>query len=52
MSARYVSVYGGGEIAYPIIIPANCTALIRLPDGQEQSVGAGRHSFREVHHES
>ncbi|MGN0747005.1 MAG: family 78 glycoside hydrolase catalytic domain [Aristaeellaceae bacterium] len=57
--ARYDSVYGTvesgweireGEIAYTIAIPANCTAMIRLPDGQERSVGAGYHTFREERH--
>ena len=55
--AVYLSVYGQVEsgwqwdenkILYTIIVPANCTAEIRLPGGKTVTVSAGRYTFEEV----
>ena len=54
--ARYNSVYGmvesrwekrDGKTVYTIVVPANCTAEIRLPGGTEKTVGAGEYVFEE-----
>lgn len=48
--ARYLSVYGeitsgwrreGGRSEFSVTVPANCTALVRLPDGSEREQGPG-----------
>ena len=48
--AAYNSVYGeiesgwkreGGETVFTVTVPANCTALVRLPDGSEREQNAG-----------
>ena len=52
--AEYMSPYGKvisgwkkteSGIAYEIVIPANIAAEIILPDGREEMVGAGMHTF-------
>ena len=52
--ASYLSPYGKVEsrwgknkekLTFTIIIPANCTAEIRLPDGRKETVTAGRHEY-------
>ena len=52
----YDSVYGivesrwkreDGRIVYTAVIPANCTAEVRLPSGVVKTVGAGAHTFEE-----
>ena len=52
--ASYLSPYGkvesrwektGNSIRYTITIPANCTAEISLPDGQQFEVTAGVHEY-------
>lgn len=52
--ASYLSPYGkvesrwekaGNSIRYAITIPANCTAEIRLPDGQTKQVSAGTYEL-------
>lgn len=52
--AEYMSPYGKvisgwkkteSGIAYEIVIPANTAAEIILPDGREEMVGAGTHTF-------
>ena len=54
--ARYNSVYGmvesrwekrDGKTVYTIVVPANCTAEIRLPGGTKQTVTAGEYRFEE-----
>lgn len=51
---RYDSLYGrvtsrwekdGDKVRIEIVIPANCEASIRLPDGRVESVKAGRHHY-------
>ena len=53
--AVYTSVYGRVEsawqrdaqgICYSVVIPANCTALLRLPDGTEETLLPGSHTIR------
>lgn len=53
--AVYISVYGRVEsgwekdehgIGYSIVIPANCTAAVTLPDKETVVLGAGTHTFR------
>ena len=48
--ARYLSVCGeitsgwrreGGKTEFTVAVPANCTALVRLPDGSEREQGPG-----------
>ena len=34
-----------GKTVYTVVIPANCTASIELPDGKKQSVAAGEYCF-------
>ena len=55
--ASYRSIYGEiksgwersrGTTVYTVTVPANCTALIRLPGGHEETVGAGEHRFEET----
>lgn len=50
----YASLYGrvssrweksGEKVSFEISIPANCEAIIHLPDGREKSVQAGCHRF-------
>jgi alpha-L-rhamnosidase len=50
------SVYGkvecswkreSGKTVYTFIVPANCTAEIRLPEGRSDRVAAGKHEFTE-----
>ncbi len=54
--ASYVSAFGlvksgwkraEGKTVYTIVVPANCTALVRLPCGRTETVHAGTHSFEE-----
>ena len=54
--ACYNSVYGkvecswkreSGKTVYTLIVPANCIAEIRLPNGRSDRVAAGRHEFTE-----
>ena len=54
--AIYLSVYGqvesgwekqDGKTVFTIRIPSNCTAEIRLPDGQMKTIGAGNYTFAE-----
>ncbi len=54
--ASYVSAFGlvksgwkraEGKTVYTIVVPANCTALVRLPGGRTETVHAGTHSFEE-----
>ena len=54
VSATYPSVYGNissqwsredGKITWQITIPANTTATLRMPDGQQRTVGSGSHTF-------
>lgn len=49
-SAEYLSVYGmvksgwargEGKTEFTVTVPANCTALVRLPDGSEREQGPG-----------
>lgn len=53
--AVYTSVYGRVEsawqrdaqgVCYTVVIPSNCTALLRLPDGTEEALLPGRHTIR------
>ncbi len=55
--ASYVSAFGlvkcawrraEGKTVYTIVVPANCTAEVRLPGGETRTVGAGEHRFTEV----
>lgn len=55
--AKYNSIYGmvesgwirdSGRTVYSIRIPVNCTAEIRLPRGQAESVCAGEYRFEEA----
>lgn len=52
--ARYLSVYGeiasgwrreGGKTEFTVTVPANCTALVRLPDGSEREQGPGTRAY-------
>lgn len=52
--ADYISVYGrvesgwrktGDGMEFTVTIPANCTALVRLPDGSQREQGAGTRSY-------
>ena len=52
--AKYVSVYGevksawrktDGGAEFTVTVPANCTALVRLPDGTEREQGAGTQTY-------
>lgn len=52
--AEYTSIYGrvassweqaGTEIRYTVTIPANCTALVRLPGGTEHMQTAGEKTY-------
>ena len=52
--ASYLSPYGqvesrwekaGNSMRYTVTIPANCTAEIRLPDGQTKQVTAGEYEY-------
>ena len=54
-SASYTSVYGKGEskwergekgCAFTVIVPANCEALVRLPDGREFTQCAGTMTYQ------
>lgn len=54
--ASYLSAFGlvksgwkraEGKTVYTIVVPANCTALVRLPGGRTETVHAGTHSFEE-----
>ena len=54
--AAYTSVFGriesrwerkDGKTVYTITVPANCTALVCLPGGLEETVGAGTHVYTE-----
>jgi alpha-L-rhamnosidase len=54
-SASYVSVYGTAEskwektengILFTITVPANCEALVRLPDGREFTQTAGTMTYQ------
>lgn len=54
--ASYVSAFGlvksgwkraEGKTVYTLTVPANCTALVRLPGGRTETVHAGTHSFEE-----
>ena len=53
-SAEYLSVYGmvksgwvrsEGKTEFTVTVPANCTALVRLPDGGEREQGPGTQSY-------
>lgn len=55
--AEYMSPYGNvisgwkkaeDGITYEIVIPANVTATVILPDGREEWIGAGEHIFTET----
>jgi alpha-L-rhamnosidase len=50
----YNSVYGyveshwkseAGKIQLEVTIPANCTAVVRMPNGDKYSIQAGKHTF-------
>ena len=52
--ASYLSPYGevkstwrreNGTITYTVEIPANCAAVIKLPDGRRETVTTGRYTF-------
>ena len=52
--ARYDSVYGtvesgwekrDGKTVFTVTIPANCTAVVRLPDGSERNQNAGTMTY-------
>lgn len=52
--AKYLSPYGevksawqrvNGKLTFEIVIPANCEAEIRLPDGRKETVTTGRYTF-------
>ena len=52
--AKYLSPYGevkstwrrtNSKLAFEIVIPANCEAEIRLPDGRKETVTTGRYTF-------
>ena len=52
--AKYLSPYGevkstwrrtNSKVAFEIVIPANCEAEIRLPDGRKETVTTGRYTF-------
>ncbi len=55
MDCIYDSVYGQYKVSWHILkngtvqvnctIPVGCTALLRLPDGSEQELDAGSHTF-------
>ena len=36
-----------GETVYTVTVPANCTAIVELPGGKRETVGAGVHVYRE-----
>lgn len=53
-SAEHLSVYGpvksgwvrrSGRTEFNVSVPANCTALVRLPDGSEREQGPGAQSY-------
>ena len=53
-AARYASLYGtvssrweitADGVALEVVVPSNCSADVRLPDGRRSSVGPGAHSF-------
>ena len=52
--AKYLSPYGevkstwrrtNSKLTFEIVIPANCEAEIRLPDGRKETVTTGRYTF-------
>ncbi len=52
--ARWRSIYGeigskwekrDGKTIFTVTVPSNCTAVIRLPDGREESVRTGRYEY-------
>ncbi|HEY8588772.1 MAG TPA: family 78 glycoside hydrolase catalytic domain [Naasia sp.] len=56
-AARHASIYGevtsrweatGDGIRLDVVIPPNCSADVRLPDGRRTTVTAGSHSFELV----
>ena len=52
--ARYDSIYGtiesgwekkAGKTAFSVTVPANCEALVRLPDGSERMQKPGTETY-------
>ena len=35
----------GIDVQHPRLIPANCEALVHLPDGKEYTAGFGTHTY-------